>query len=485
MLALPKLHVEISPPDGSPYVLTQLIDVDLGARPQLAFQLDDPVDLTASIVDERMMVVDSTLTILAGASIPGRAATTSRDFRAAAQKSQSVMLLPGQYEALVAPVDQRPGLETMFTVRGPAGEVHPKQFVITPYRRLYGYVASSVSNDQKFPSVMVRAFSISSGLASTTTVTGAGGAYSIDLPDTDDDAFRLVATPGGAGPAWGYEEIVNVGDPVGRNKNIPLEPTSADIVGKARIRIGGAGQGFVPIADATVTLTASHSAGLDTRSFSVRGTTDADGYVVFRADPGVRELSLLKSQYLVDIEPPLNSVFARTSTTRNFTKLGPDYLADEQIVLPLRIKVGGTIVSDLGRPVSFASLEFRPVGGANRSVQARSGANGTFEAPLEPGAYLLIVNPRGTTDTNELPPVAVVQVEVPEDMPRLALPPVTLPKSALVTGSVTGLRSGGPVPNSTVEFFFEVQENVVSLGSATTDGKGVFNLVLPAEMHLE
>src|SRR5206468_3478299 len=112
---------------------------------------------------------------------------------------------------------------------------------------------------------------------------------------------------------------------------------------------------------------------------------------------GTRGLKLLKALYVVQIDPPLNSPYASTTTTLDLSKVGPTYTPDEQIILTLRIAVDGTIRSDLGRPVPLASLEFRPIIGTGRSVEARTDAAGAFTASLEPGAYFLIVSPRGAT----------------------------------------------------------------------------------------
>jgi hypothetical protein len=484
-ILIPELHVEITPPMDSAFVVTQELNVPIGPAPFLTLHLPEPVAIALAIKDPQGSLIDSSVSLRNTESIPGREQTVRTEFRSSALKSQALSILPGRYQALISPLDpNRPGLETTYVVRPPTGEIVTKEFQLKPPRVLSGTVASSLSSDHPFEGVTVRAFSASSGLASTVAKTGPLGAYAILLPDTEDDAFVLIATPPAEdAPAWSYQETITVPEG-GRKKNIGLEPTSPDIQGRATIQIGGTGTGFEPVADARVTLTASRSAGLTTRTFSVNGTTDGDGFVIVRDAGGVRELELLKALYLVEIEPPASSPYARQTTTLDLTKLGPTYTYVEQIPLELKVKVGGTIRSDLGRPVPLASIEIQPLIGRSRAVEARTDAIGSFETALEPGTYLLVVSPRETTDTHEFPPVAVVSIEVPFDVKHFSLPPITLPKSALIRGTLTGAEQALPIPDAKIEFFYDLGAAVVSLGATRSDPNGAFMILLPASMAL-
>lgn len=483
------LHVELSPPTGSRYVTSQFLDFSLDG-PRLDLLLPAPTEYEVIVFDAEGTPVNAHFLAKGADRIPGREIDLSADLRGESRRERTVRLLRGEYGVRIEPLDtKKPGLETTFTVRPPEGNAIRREFRFRPYRKLFGEVVSSVSRDAKVAGVKVAAFSTRTGLPSTSTTTDARGHYALELPDTEDTAFRLVASPpDGEQPAWGFEEVIFVPqcgltDPrctsSNREKQIPLEPTASSVRGTARIRIGGQLEGFVPAVGANVTLTATTSEGLKTRKFEVKATTDNEGYVVVRDTSGRRDLQILKARYLLSVDPSSQSRFGRLSTMIDLTKTSPSVAPDEQILLPLRTPVEGSISSALGRPVPYARLELQPLDGPLPSVDITSDAEGKFEAWLEPGRYLMTVIPTSATDEDEIPPISVREIEVRSHVDREFLPALTLPASAALQGTVHGILDLEPIPNTKIEFFVEARGLIVSLGNTITDASGEFSIVLP------
>lgn len=475
------VDVEISPPAASPYVRTHKLDVSLAADAVLDLLVPQPAEYQVSVFDAAGNRIDASLTLKGKPRIPGRELELTSELRANAVRSPSLRLLEGVYDALVTPLDRaQPGLQATFMVRSPAGDTIKKEFRFPEYRKMYGEVTWSLARDHKITGATVTAYSSLTGLPSTATVSGERGAYAVLLPATEDTTFKLVATlPPEAQPAWSYEEIVAVGRELSREKNIPLEPTSAEIRGNARIWIGGFGDGFVPIAGATVTLTATAAEGLTTRVFKVQATTDPEGYVTIRDSTGNRELRLLKGRYAVEIEPAIDSRFARTSTVIDLTRIGPIDVLNRQLFVPLRTSVDGSIRTSQGRAVTYARLSFQPLEGSARPVDGTSDDHGDFDVALAPGKYLLTVSPSGVNASDDLPPVSVQMIDIARGVARHSLGILTLPRGGLIQGSIRGQDTGAPVANAKVEFFHEVAGRVVSLGSTRTDAAGKLAIVLP------
>jgi hypothetical protein len=477
---VPALHFELTPPPDSAYVRTQLLDVPSAMlTPELSVVLPAPTELDVSIFEaDGTTTVSGSLTLIGAKRIPTRQVDMTAQLANAVRSSHVIKVLPGDYQAKITRADGRPGLQTSLTVR-PSSAPIAKEFHFNPYRRLYGTVQSSITNGSKVAGALVSARSIVSNLASTSTITDQTGSYALDLPDTEDTAFDLVAMqPPILQPAWGYEETVHVDIGQDRSKDINLEPTSDAIRGTATIRIGGQGDGFVPIANASVTLTATNADPLATKRFSVSATTDQDGNLVIRDNQGIHPIQLLSSQYAVTIDPPLMSRFVRTSTVIDLSYLSPSYKIDMQIVLPLATPVVGTVVSDLGRPIAQATIELQPLDGSAPTT-VRTDDTGAFDLVLAPGEYLMTMVPATITDSFEVPPVSVQKIEVMPGALTTDLGTIALPRGTIVTGMVQGEIDGAPLSDVNVEAFVEAFGQVISLGSTKSNASGGFTLVLP------
>lgn len=487
---LASVHLELAPPSGSPYVTTHVLGLSLAdpSRP-LALTLPAPAALEVQVFDADGAdgtpgrELDASIALAGSARIPGRELALDADLRAYNRRTQSVRLLEGEYGVLIRRLDGMPSLDTRFTVRAPSGGLVQKEFHFERYRHIHGEVTSAVSRDTKLSGVRIVAYSTRTGLPSTSTTSDALGRYSIELPDTEDSEFRLLGTRAdGDQPAWGFEEVVLVERGRDREKQIPLEPTSASLKGRARIRLGGhvEGEGFVPAAEARVTLTATTTENLKTRVYEVYATTDRDGYVTLRGGgDGGTELPLLRGRYTLSVVPRGDSPFGRLVKELDLTSVGPAVTADVQEILPRKLRVLGSVRSSLGRPVPFATVELQELGVEATPVQVATDATGAFEARVEAGDYLLLVRPSSHSDVNEVLPVAAERLTLVGDGTE-ALVTISLPRAVSVYGAVRGALDGMPVPDTGVELFVELDGAVVSLGGTRTDTAGGFEMIVPA-----
>lgn len=478
-----ELDVQITPAANSPYVKTQQLKLPVTSDSALLIELPVPTEHRVVIFDDAFSPpeeLDARISFAGAPRIIGKRVDLSTELRASSLPSQIVRLVPGDYDVTLTRLDSAPSLRTRFTVRPSNGERTTKEFHIAYDRRIYGDVSSSVSESTKLGGVRVTAYSTTSGLASTSTVTGPRGHYEIMLPDTDDTAFRLVAAPiDGQQPAWGFEEIVMV--PLGedRQKNIALEPTSTLIQGTARLRFGsGTREGFLPLIGATVILTASTSENLTTRAYRVSGSTDAEGWLRAHSSSAVRDLSLLKGLYIAEISPPPGSQIMTSFEEIDLSSVGAGVAYEQQVQLDLRSHVRGEVRSDLGRPVAFADVELRSIDLDTLPFTTRTGANGELDLWLDPGRYVMSIVPSGATDVDELVPVSARIVDI-FGAPEEDLGVITMPGASVAVGVLTGAIDGDRVRNAKVELFQEIMGRAVRIAETFSDGDGRFEAVLP------
>jgi hypothetical protein len=476
------LDVQLTPPQSSPYVKSQYLKVPVLSDGLIELELPQPTEHRVIVYDDAFvppLPIDVRISFAGSPRIIGRKVDLSTEMRVAAPRSQLVRLVPGDYDVTLIRLDDAPSLRTSFVVRPTGGETTTKEFHIDYRRRIYGEVSSSVSEGTKLGGIRVTAYSTTSGLASTATVTGIRGHYEITLPDTGDTAFRLVATPVAGLPAWGYEEIVMV--PLGedRQKNIALEPTSPNIQGTARLRFGSeTPDGFLPLVGASVVFTASTSANLTTRVFRVLGSTDAEGYLRAHGTSSVRDIDVLKGFYIAKIDPPPSSQVLTSCVDIDLSLVSPGSSPDLQIRLDLRSHVLGQVRSSLGRPVTFADIELQAIGSDILPFGTRTDAGGGFEAWLDPGSYVMTIVPSGQTDVNETVPISARTVDI-FGAPEEDLGVISMPSAVTVGGRVSGAIDQAIVANTRVELFQEIMGMAVKVSETTTDENGSFVAVLP------
>lgn len=484
-----QLDVEITPPLSSSYVSTQKLDVTVSNAQFLEFQLPKPSDHRVVVYDDKFVpprAIDVRITFNGTPRIAGEETDLATEIRTASPRTSNVRLLEGLYGVSITRLDGAPSLRTNFEVRAPTGRQEDKEFHFKVGRKIRGEVTSSVSQQTKLQGIEVTAFSTTNGLASTSSITSRYGRFEIELPNTDDTSFRLVATRPYDGdqetnpPTWSYEEIVTVPLNGDRTKDIPLEPTSPLIQGTALVQFGASTpNGFLPLVGANITLTASTSGGASTRSFRARGATNNEGYLEIHDREGRRELALLKGQYFAEITPPTDSIIARREKVAiDLTSVAPDVITERQFILETRTQVSGQVRSMEGRAVTFAEVKLIPIDNSGVAFRTTTDGAGSFLIWLDTGNYVLVIEPTVPTDHGEEVPISARAVEItePEDQ---NLGVVGVPASVQVRGRIIGGIDLLGVPNAKVEMFQTVMGKTVSLGETYTELDGTYLITLP------
>lgn len=470
------IMIAVDPPAESAYASTHFLTMDIvAAGPAVALTLPAPARFDYRVLDANGDRIDAHLTFAGTRRIPGREAVISETFLSA--RPASLSLVPDRYQVRFLPVGTDvPGVDVPFEVRATTTQ---KDFTLSAtLRNVRGNVAHRADSNIRLPGVLVRAFSVPSGLPSSSSVTDADGAFNILLPDTDDTSFRIIAEIGAdLQPAWRYEQIIRVERGEDRTLDIGLDRSADDRRGLARIRILGVrDEGPGPIAGARVTLTASTA--LATQRFEVAGTTDREGYVVVSTPRGSEPLVVLAAQYGIAVEPPVNSAFGRSKGTIDLSRAGPDLIPDKQIELMRRPRVAGRIVSSAGQAVDHAILDFESLDTPTASLPSTTtDASGAYSIWLDPGRYLVRVDPGGAALAGEILPVGFTEITVGDDGGDIVLPPARLPSGSVLNGVLYG-AGGDVVPRANVEVFATEAGAARSIGRTVSDTNGLFSLVV-------
>lgn len=428
-----------------------------------------------TVLDRESRAIAARLSIFGSDRLPGR--ETDAFLVTSPDRPPGLSLLPGSYSVRVLPVDSAlyPGIDIRSWLVRESGQSVRREFVLPPsYRTLSGEVVLRTSATTKVSDVEVRARSTASGLPSTVALSDQAGHFALSLPESEETTFLLSASPRDSlVPAWGYEQVITVSGE-SRSVTIELEATTDSIRGESRLRVLGlSDHAPEPVADATVTFTATTS--LASRVFRASGVTDEQGYVSVRSGDLLAPIALIAARYVVTVDPPPSSAFRRRQLTLDLSDIGPSVIVDKQIELGLRTLLTGTLRSSRGTPVAAAAVQLVPANGA-RQITAATDSAGTFSARVDPGSYLLRIEPaRGSS---QVLPVAFEAVIV-ADAPSVELPPITLPSGAILEGTVIGDADGALVERATVEAFVVDQGRSISLGHAETGKDGVFRLILP------
>ena len=468
-----RVFVEVTPAGGSAFVPTQFADVSPAQRP-LTFELPLPVDYSVEVFDGDQQRTAASVTFFRADSVDGR--PLAIDAFVDADGPASVRLTPGEYRVVIRPSEGPPIEVQDFLVRAEPGTVRKDFLVPERFRRLSGTVSWSRSSQVLLEGVVVRAIAVGSGLISTTTITDASGAYAIDLPEADETFFELEADPPASSqPNWSYRQLVRVDLERDRVLNIGMDIADDDDKGSVRLQIVGVARDDIarPVENAQVTLTATVTGVEVPPAFSISGTTDADGLV--RVGDGASEIiPLLRARYDVEIRTPIDSQFSGRSATLDLTGAALSFSRDEQISLSIRTLVDGLAVSASGAPLAEALVTFEPAQGTQTSVV--TGPQGRFSVDLDPGPYLMIVEPLDARTETETVPVASIAVII-EPAIRQTLPNFVAPPGTVLEGVVIA-PSGAPETNATLQFFDVEADRPIEVGRSATDAFGQFRVVL-------
>lgn len=471
--------VEITPASSSPLTRVQLLDVALDTNFQATLDVPDPTRF-----DVIRVLDPGNQPIAARVAFVGRERIATRELDAQLlldpDRDTGIALAPGTYDVRVLPTDaaQRPGVEIRdFLVRSGASLTRRDLVIPGTYRTVQGEVTRRTSMQVKIAGVTVRARSISAGLPSTSAITDTDGRFALLLPDTPDTSFELVAEPSSEqGLAWGFVQTITVLAP-GRTVAVPLEETTDAVRGTLQLRVlGMSDEGPQPVADAHVVLTAS--TGLDYRALVVEGVTDADGRVVPTSGSG--DLTVLAARYHVLIEPPITGPWQVRRTRLDLSQVANKLVVDKQLELVAKVKVRGTVVSRLGLPVDQARLRFTPLDGSPRTTAGTTDSNGAYDVLLDAGSYVVTVAPTPNSRVNEPLPVGSARLDVPDDVVQRDAEPLVLPAGSVLRARVHDVR-GAPLVGGAVELYGNREEVPISLGRATSDAQGEFELIVPVE----
>ena len=471
--------VEVTPAGGSSFVPTQFLSVSLEERP-LTFELPEPTDYEVEVFDGQLQRVAANVTLFRTMGIPGREVAV--DTFVSATAPAPIRLLAGTYSVILVP-NEGPGLEVLgFNVRNQPESVDKIFQFPETFRRLRGQVRSAADPAVALEGVQVRAFGVVSDLASTTAISDASGAFEVLLPSTTDTFFRVEAEPPSDWqPSWSFQQTVRVEVDSDRTRDIDLYVAGPSEQGLLRLQIVGVdGSTTAAAANVRVTLTATTS-GFDVPpSFSTAGTTGADGRLRLR-NATTDQVPIIRGRYLVNIEPPANSPYQRRSTVLNLSTAGPGFTIDERIVLAVRPRVTGAILSAEGLEVAQALVSFQPTDPNRAPTTAVSGPTGTYEITLDPGDYEMTVEPLPLASPDLLSsvtptPVTVQSVSVAASPTTQSLGTMSLPPGTFVEGQVIG-PTGAAEGGARLDFYIIRNGAPVRLGRATSDSSGRFVIV--------
>lgn len=484
-----QLFFEVETDSRSQYVTSHFFaDPNHLDNSSIEIQLSRPVQFDYRVLDSTGLPIRASITVIGTNRIPSHERVHGEDYFPD-QKVQ-LKLLPGEYRIRIVPKDESlPGVDSEFTVKE---TTTAKDFSLpSSYRQITGRVHQRSDSSVALSGVIVHAYSLSSGLLSSTALTASDGSYKISLPHSDDTSFRVLAEVTCTDPnqaTWRFEQDVRVELSEDRIFDIGFNPSVHEQQGQVKIRILGAGEnGPEPIVGASVTLTAS--AAFATQIFVLKGETDSDGVLAVFDENGPKTPAIVAASYQIEIIPLNGSPYARSKLTLDFNQLNPRTDADKHIEIPKRLFVSGAVASSEGALLANANVEFnyQRKGTEQLSPGARidTGADGSFAVWLDPGDYLVQVNPPQRRSAQAEPgskPQAFYLLTIPDDQIAHMLAPFYLSQGSLIQGQVLGFARE-IISNASVEPFIQIEgvEQPVSLGVHTLDQFGRFEAIVPSK----
>jgi hypothetical protein len=325
------------------------------------------------------------------------------------------------------------------------------------------------------------------------------GAYSIRLSSTvlklASPVLAIVATPtAGTQPILSDTKDVSAGingSPYSLDLHVPAMPTPSSY----RYPIHGTSSSGadVAIVGASCHFEASVSGtGTTTAKIVADAQTDAEGYVTVDLR-GNRT-------YALSIAPPADSDFASTGKTPLMISVGMTGGVGQTVMLPLRPRLVGQLISLNGGAAASVTVEPGPASVAANSADslaqvnklgtAQSDASGRFALRLDAGSYDVALVPSATSllPRRWLPRT---QVSADTDLGDVVLPNGTI---ARVTVSDSG---GNPLASSSVQLYSVDAANAACsptmtgyldclapprlMAQGTTSGTGALPVLLPSQ----
>ena len=320
-------------------------------------------------------------------------------------------------------------------------------FRLAPYNRPSGVLVDALGA----PKVghTARAF-LDGTLVSNAAVTQTDGRFVLLIPGTvTEEVILQIAPPSSGYDPWYIFNKRALADDLGTVKLPAYQVPNPSRDPPFMFKVQGPAPSAQPVDGATVRATTILSAPptdpVGTTRFW-RTAMTSDGSAAMFLIPGVNNTT---RAYTVDVVPPAGNAYAATCQTKQL-------LAGGEVVtveLPRRPVLSGTVMSALGGVVSGVTVvATRDPASPNdctlsppTTVSVVTGADGSFQLPLDPGTYQLDYDPPAGSSSPRLTEFAV---PVDVDLVR----PVQLAAPAIIEGDVQD-ATRMPLPNATVRIY--------------------------------
>lgn len=495
----PTFGLEVRPPPGSPLPRVQLEVQPDGAPLELA--LPNPARVEPVVLDET------------GSSSPPDQIRSRIDFFSmdptglpGRSRMARVEFIPEESRGATEPAVVSLAPDLLYTIRvvpelvqvgGAEAEPFPEHWVgplrirdpnpdeverlalgIRPYRRLSGRVVNALDTQDRPDGARVQARGMDTGALSTLDRTQAGD-FTLRLPNTPDTAFEVwVFPPNSPQPGWRHRSVLAAPDGDLDNLVLELEPTRPDLITAATLQVfglgappeepNGPGPRVLQGARVTLTSTPASPGTPTTRTYSISGLTDDDGFL--RVGGSDRVLPLLAANYVARVDPPPGA-WVRPATALQTIRSLTSTPSEQLVLEDFRPQVRVRVESPARVPLPDLRVLAVPLDGG-RSAEGRTDPEGFVHLAVDPGDYALVARPRrGPLPTG----VALARVQ---DQNRQTLPPFVLPERTAVVGRLAG-PDDAPVANAEVEAFAVFGDRSISLTTARTAADGSFTLDVP------
>ena len=467
----------ITPNPASQYVEAHISPEAVTHRGELAqLTLNKPRSFNYQVLGGDLERVSASIYVYSEQRPPGFELVHSETYLA--ERSAELNLLPGPYRIRFEPKQENtPGVDTRFTVKD---STEDKDFIFpNEFRKIAGKVYGL--EKQPLANVEVRAISVSSRIPSTTAVTNETGEFKIDLPETLDAQFTLIArTLDADSVGWTYRQEIRI-DP-GENRSIDIHFPEPEVSGFVRTQLivqAKSDGGTEEVGNARVIITAASDQAFG--SFQIEAKTNTDG-VVTLVEQGMRtsQLSLLPGTYDVEVIPPNGSRYGRKTTSISVGNSNKPNLTST-IEISKRVRVIGAVLSHDAQPIPNVSVVINYAG--MNDAYPSPGATvttddfGQYEAWLDPGSYFLQTSPVDRI-TSLSHPTGYLFAEVANEI-EWQLKPLVVSRGLRQKGVVRS-EEGEPLSGAMVVPYLKHENTVIQLQNSTTDALGEFNIIVPS-----
>ncbi len=390
-----------------------------------------------------------------------------------------IFLLPGQYTLSLFPDETSiPGFIWHNEVF--ASDTDFKRTLPNPRSTLsvqgnISFQAGTTDTSRDVPVEKVRVMAISkTGLSSTTTTTDEFGHYSLEVwPNTGSYDLHISPTYSNS-----LTPSVVIRDAFTAHDQTVLAPqtlgTYQNAIIPAQIRLHPESTDKHPQLDPSTRLDWSQTsvllhANIGQGVLKLTPDISSEGYI---------DLKALEGEYTIEIIPPLDSPYARTTITHALTP--SENVVD--INIPLKKNIRGLIYDAEGNALENVKIRLTPQSPDNSSTRSRSeartittttDAQGQFDAWLENTTYLLSAIPPANSGLPRT--FATIQTaDFSADTDEIA---ITIPRPVLIYGTLYEENGREVLPNVSVQGFALINGQQRVIAEALTNARGEFLLI--------